>query len=79
MTKSDLARESGAKDFMVSTAGIELAGISPEVLLKLLAHQLTDHDRQPFMEQVVNHNRELFIVDARSKKFGVPGFYRVVE
>ena len=69
----------GAKDFIKAVAGINLTGISSDILLKLLAHQLSDHDRSLFMIQVVGRNRALFIADAHSKRFGVPGFYRFIE
>ena len=53
--------------------------VSDTLLLKLFARQLTDHDRGAFFAELVQHNRNLFVIDADSKRHGVPGFYRVTE
>ena len=72
-------RSQDPKLFASATKGVNFSGISNELLLKLFSRQLTDHDRQSFYAEVVNHNRNLFIVDAHSKRHGLPGFYRVIE
>ena len=53
--------------------------VSDTLLLKLFSRQVTDHDRHAFVAEVVKHNRNLFVMDAHSKRHGVPGFYRVTE
>jgi hypothetical protein len=67
------------KAFAAATTGVNLHGASTTLLLKLFSRQVTDHDRQVLVAEVVSHNRELFIVHANAKKHGLPGFYRVAD
>lgn len=79
MSEGRFGEPAGSKDFIKAVAGVNLTGISSDTMLKLLARNLSEQDRPLFMQQVVSRNRRLFIADAPSKKFGVPGFYRVIE
>ncbi|HBO6962630.1 TPA: hypothetical protein L4936_001236 [Pseudomonas aeruginosa] len=47
--------------------------------MKLYSRTVSDFDRQALVSEVVNHNRNLFVVDAYKREHGQPGFYRVTE
>lgn len=67
------------EDFAAAMAGVRLQHVSNELLLKLYSGTVNDQDRQKVVMEVVNHNRNLFVVDAYERHHGVPGFYRVTE
>lgn len=79
LARNTSERSQDPKLFASAMKGVNLGGISNELLLKLFSRQLTEQDRQALHAEVVNYNRNLFIVDAHSKRHGVPGFYRVTE
>lgn len=72
-------RSTDPKAFAEATKGVRMQWVSDTLLLKLFSRQVTDHDRHAFVAEVVKHNRNLFVMDAHSKRHGVPGFYRVTE
>lgn len=66
-------------DFAAAMAGVRLQHVSNELLLKFYSRTVNDQDRQKIVLEVVNHNRNLFVVDAYERHHGAPGFYRVAE
>ncbi|ASJ88604.1 hypothetical protein [Pseudomonas aeruginosa] len=66
-------------DFAETMKGVQLQFVSRELLLKLYSRTVSDFDRQALVSEVVNHNRNLFVVDAYKREHGQPGFYRVTE
>ncbi|WP_153050255.1 hypothetical protein [Pseudomonas sp. MF4836] len=66
-------------DFAAAMAGVRLQHVSNELLLKLYSRTVNDQDRQKVVIEVVNHNSNLFVVDANERHHGSPGFYRVAE
>lgn len=67
------------KVFVQSLQGLQLQHLSPEMLLRMLSRQVSDHDRRTLVTEIVNHNRTLFIREAYQRQHGVPGFYRLIE
>lgn len=70
---------SSPADFAAAMSGVRLQYVSNELLLKLYSRTTTERDRQQVVREVVDHNRNLFVVDAYDRHHGFPGFYRVTE
>ncbi|MBP5107312.1 hypothetical protein [Pseudomonas protegens] len=66
-------------DFAAAMSAVRLQYVSQELLLKLYAKAVSDKDRQQVVREVVDHNRNLFVVNAHERQHGQPGFYRVTE
>jgi hypothetical protein len=66
-------------EFAAATAGVKLQYLSDELLLKVFSRTVSDRDRQQLVTELVNHNRELFVVQAYNRQHGAPGFYRLTE
>jgi hypothetical protein len=63
--------------FLKAMASVRLQYVQHDLLLKLYSRQVSVHDLQQIVLEVVNHNANLFVVNAYNRHHGHPGFYRM--
>jgi len=66
-----------SEEFSNAIEGINLGRVSNDLLLAIFGGKITDRDRWRLVQELILPNANFYIDEVNTRKFGLPGHYRL--